>query len=467
MHKLTQMPRGSDDNAGESQPLLSEKRHKRYDYSYRLRQHSTNDNFVTLVFTTRSLTLQYKKCWYWFEILLFLAFCVMSFLSGQEGMEKKTKPFTSSSHCEQQGSWHRTFFAIGSLTIFSIAASTSFTSYPCMNKRFVEEDDANINETIPSNAKGGKGKQKSAEKPLRCREDCLTASAISGDLRIITTWFFNLVIGTCVMILFIISLWGLRVFRKPWIVSYARNGNTVATTFCDSWGTPLGFVSTIYLLSLTSSIAVIVCVCPVLDKVCWCPCSAYYNNCILRGCKNSMSRYNDVATKELSLIQAKAKARRLERLLDRKDKIMQAKPNDLEACRRALRIAEKLLKAYLCEALAEYSLDKIQRSDYGFSSVNSNTIADQERWKSMITSAIGEEVVVGASGDRNSSLSTILNDLTSCPIKMVEEIAGSAIQLLAKLDDYAVAAATLDADKDAVVNMDTTRTSKLGSVQKG
>ena len=75
-----------------------------------------------------------------------------------------------------------------------------------------------------------------------------------------------------------------------------------------------------------------------------------------------------------------------------------------------------------------------------------------------------EAKIVVESDDGHSSLSTSLHALKSCPIKKVNEITGSAISVLAKLDEYATKAAELDTNLNTIVTA--VRPSNMGSVQE-
>ena len=268
------------------------KKYTRYDVSYRL--NVSLPDFATLFFSLRGTAVETRTCWFWSEVLLLMSLITLVVLSGEYGMRATTLEFALREHCGQQGSWHRAFFTFGCVAIGSMVASSVVTGYPCdsLTKKIIKKNNVALQGDGQDHAKKGE------ERAPRCRENCVKAASISHKCRVITSYFFAAILATCLILMFIMAIWGAHLFWQPWTVVYVNHAVSSSTTYCDPWGTPLGYTATLYLIVVTCPLLFCLLLCPILDELWLCPCAPpFWNKWVVRCFKNCMQRYNDVKKK--------------------------------------------------------------------------------------------------------------------------------------------------------------------------
>ena len=348
----------------------SRKRLSRFDVSYRIAE--SLPDFGTLFFTSRKIALESRTFYFWSEVLVMISFVTLMALSAEYGLRATTLDFAPREHCGQQASWHRAFFTFGCVAVGSMVASSAIAGYPCgalIEKKENDEDDeegemshqehqkgmGDDGSHTPSRAtKGDDGKDRTP----RCRESCLKIMSTSRTCRMITAWFFNMLLGVCLLMLFTIAIWGIHIFWQKWSIVYVNHRMSSATTYCDPWGTPLGYIADLYLIALTFPLVLCVFVCPLLDIVWVCPshnrAGRYCNRWVLRCFKNCMQRYKDVTTKEIELREARENERKWKNILRNRES---STPQSAGAYKMVFRASRKLLRAHAQVALAAHSFE--------------------------------------------------------------------------------------------------------------
>ena len=72
---------------------------------------------------------------------------------------------------------------------------------------------------------------KEVETQLNGANTCSEVEDYVFQPQVMTAWFFNMVLAVCLLILFMIAIWGLHIFNRPWYIAYIKHRASSESTY--------------------------------------------------------------------------------------------------------------------------------------------------------------------------------------------------------------------------------------------